>query len=368
MSRVVMFILFLAMVSIVFFFMHYFVFKSLTKYLILSRTARHWVKVFFWISALSWPLGMAASRLLRVHFLNHYGYIWLGILSIAFSFFILQRLLTLVWPSHGRWLTLIILGLILVSSSYSLFNGLRSPLLRRIELPVQGLPAAMSGFKLVHLSDLHLEDYKTTRGLEDLVDRLNALAPDVVVVTGDLIDSNICERASYCASLSRLSSRYGVFAVTGNHEFYVGMDVFDDFAARAGIRILRNEVVTLDGAIQLVGWDDDESARFKEKRPPLAELLQRCDPDKPTVLLYHRPTHFAEAVAGGVDLQLSGHTHAGQIPPLDFLVWLVYRYPAGLFHLNGAHIYTSAGTGYWGPPMRLFNRSEFVEFTLIPAS
>jgi hypothetical protein len=330
----------------------------------MSGNLRSAIKIFFWVSGLILPLGMAASRLIHFNFLNHYGYVWMGVLSIAFSFFLVQRVVVFLLPMHSRAITLVVLSLIALVCVYSLYNGLSQPKLRRVTLPMEGLPPSTAGFTIVQLSDLHLDDYKTTGALARIVDRVNALEPDIVVFTGDLFDNVSSRSEGFCAELRRLSAVHGVFAVTGNHEFFRGMDRFEDLAGRSGIRILRNEGVTVAGKLQLFGWDDDTAERFDSPRPPLSKVLASCRSDIPAVLLYHQPIHFEEAVSLGVDLQLSGHTHAGQIPPLDFLVWLLFKHPYGLFSKEGAFIYTTAGTGYWGPPMRLFTSAEIVHFTL----
>jgi len=130
--------------------------------------------------------------------------------------------------------------------------------------------------------------------------------------------------------------------------------------------VLRNELKIIGTHLQIIGLDDNEAKRFSQSGPDLDTPLKKCDPTKPIIVLRHRPEGFDEAVDRGVDLQISGHTHDGQIPPMTFLVRLFLKYPYGLYHKNRAHIYTSCGTGYWGPPMRLFSMAEIVEFILIP--
>ncbi len=165
--------------------------------------------------------------------------------------------------------------------------------------------------------------------------------------------------------LLELKAKHGVLAVTGNHEFYAGIDLFLELARKSNWRVLRNETWSLDNKLDVIGLDDDAGRGFKSPGPDLEAALRTPTANVPRVLLYHRPNSFAEAVSRGVDLQLSGHTHAGQIPPMDLLVWLTYRYPAGLYRLGRSHIHTSAGTGTWGPPMRFLSRSEIVELTLV---
>jgi predicted MPP superfamily phosphohydrolase len=165
--------------------------------------------------------------------------------------------------------------------------------------------------------------------------------------------------------LKRLDAAHGVLAITGNHEFYAGLDIFKEMAKQSNIKILRNKTITIADTLQIIGLDDDAGKQFGIKGPGLDALIKTCDQNKPIILLFHRPLRFDEAAAKGVDLQLSGHTHAGQIPPADIMVWLIYKYPWGLYKKGDAYIYTSSGTGLWGPPMRFLSRNEIVYITLV---
>jgi len=197
------------------------------------------------------------------------------------------------------------------------------------------------------------------------VRQTNALHPDLVCITGDTLDGDICREERFCEALDGLRARFGVAAVTGNHEFYVGVGKFMDLARRSGWRVLRNESWVLDGRLAIVGLEEDTARRFKMPGPDLDAALRGLPPGLPKVLLYHQPTGFAAAARRGIGLQLSGHTHAGQIPPMDILVWLTYKYPAGLYRLGNSFIHTSPGTGTWGPPMRFLSRSQIVKLVLV---
>ena len=168
----------------------------------------------------------------------------------------------------------------------------------------------------------------------------------------------------FCDTLKKLKSRHGVFAVTGNHEFYAGINMFMDVAKNSNITVLRNEKITIADSIELAGIDDKAGTRFSEVGSDLKLALKNIDFTKPVILLSHRPDIFNEAEKSGVDLQLSGHLHAGQIPPMDLIVMLAFKYPYGLYRKNGSYLYTTSGTGIWGPPMRLFSRCEIVKIVL----
>lgn len=365
MNRVLSFAVFILVVSVVYFLMHYFVFKTISKNISLAPKSIALLRYIFLFSGLSWPLGMALSRWLGFTYLNHYAFIWLGILSILFFFMAIAQIFNLIFPQKRILITGIVLVLAGVVSIYSLINNLGLPVVKTIPIHLKKLPLSISGFRMVQLSDLHLDSYKSGRRISRIVDRVNALNPDLIVITGDFIDGDITTDQLFCDSLKRLKASRGIIAITGNHEFYAGIKYFMRLCKKLGIEVLRNERRTIAGALEIVGIDDNEGRRFSGMGPDLDKALEGCDPGKPVVLLRHRPEDFNRAVERGVDLQISGHTHAGQIPPMDILVCTFLQYPYGLYEKKGSYIYTSCGTGYWGPPMRLFSRSEIVQFVLI---
>jgi predicted MPP superfamily phosphohydrolase len=368
MNRIVGFIIFISIASLIYFSLHLFVYKFIKTALELSPNAGKYLKLFFWISGLSFFAGMLLSRLLHIHFLNYYAYIWMGI--IAISFFVLLVTWTAVKfvPAHTRTLTLIALAVIGLITLISLFNGLQKPSVKNITVPIKKLPKELSGFTIVQISDLHMEIFKSKKLIPYIVNKVNDLKPDLVVITGDLIEDEVCKNSGFCRQLRRLKATHGVIAITGNHEFYAGIENFMKLTEKANINVLRNESITIAGGLQIIGLDDDDGRRMGAHGPDLDKAIKGCDPAKPMILLYHRPVRFDEAVKKGVDLQLSGHTHAGQIPPMDLIVSFYYKYPAGLYEKDGSYIYTSSGTGFWGPPMRFLSRNVITRITLIPKS
>ncbi len=368
MNRVTMFIIFITIASLIYFGLHLFVYKFITKSLELSGNAKKILKLFFWFSGLSFFFSILLSRVFKIYFLNYYANIWLGIIAIAFFILFITWVVVKFVPSHARLLTFIALGIIGFISLYSLVNGLQKPVVREITIPIKKLPKEFSGFTIVQLSDLHLEVYNFKSQVPYIVDTVNALKPDLIVFTGDLIEGDICETPGFCEYFKRLKATHGVIAVTGNHEFYTGLENFLELAKESNIKVLRNETLTIADSLQIIGLDDDEARRFGSKGPDLNAAIRGCDPAKPMILLYHRPVNFDQAIQKGVDLQLCGHTHAGQIPPMDLIVWLFYKYSAGLYKKNGSFIYTTSGTGYWGPPMRFLSRNEIVKISLVSSS
>jgi len=360
------FLMFIIVALIIYAGLHYYLYTRLAGGLALTGHAVLYLKIFLIVAALSFFLGEVFSRTLHWSLLLWCGVIWLGIVAISFSVFLVKDLVGLFLPGQVKALTLGALGLTVLISGFSLYNGTRAPRVKELIIPIKKLPLSLAGFTIVQLSDLHLDDLKSTPWLADMVERTNALNPDLIVITGDLVDEDIGRMNGFSAVLKQLKAKHGVYAVTGNHEYYAGIETFLKAAQELNITVLRNRHTTIAGALELVGIDDRQGRNFGQPGEDLAGAFKDCDLTKPVILLAHRPEVFNESPRLGVDLQLSGHTHAGQIPPMDFLVWLYYRYPFGFYQNGDASLYTTFGTGTWGPPMRLFSRSEIVKIVLQP--
>jgi predicted MPP superfamily phosphohydrolase len=240
-----------------------------------------------------------------------------------------------------------------------------------VRIPLRGLPPALEGLRIVQISDIHVGPTIKHGYLEAIVERVNALQPDVIAVTGDLVDGSVAELAAHVAPLARLRARHGVFFVTGNHEYYSGVHGWVDELTRLGLRVLHNEHVVLqhDGAaLVLAGVTDFSGHHFDpaHRSDPVA-ALRGAPPDAVRVLLAHQPRSAAAAAEAGFDLQISGHTHGGQFLPWTFFVPFQQPYTAGLHQLGRLSVYVSRGTGYWGPPKRLGAPSEIGELRLARA-
>jgi len=230
------------------------------------------------------------------------------------------------------------------------------------------LPPALSGTRIVHLSDVHVGPTIQRAFIETIVAQCNALAADLIVITGDLVDGSVEELREHVAPLSSLRAKYGVFFVTGNHEYYSGAADWCGELERLGVRVLRNERVSIGdetASFDLAGVDDHSAHRFGNGHgEDLPKALRGRDLSRELVLLAHQPRTIFEAQAHGVGLQLSGHTHGGQLWPWTYLVRLQQPVVAGLARFGNSLVYVSCGTGYWGPPMRLGAPSEIAELTL----
>jgi uncharacterized protein len=258
-----------------------------------------------------------------------------------------------------------LLGAALVLSA--LWFG-RRVIVRRVSVPLGRLPLGMHGTTIVQLSDVHVGPTIGKRFLSRIVDRVNALNPDVIAITGDLVDGSVPRLAQHVAPLARLRARHGVFFVTGNHEYYSGADEWCAHLGALGVRVLRNERVSIGSgadSYDLAGVDDFAGHHFgKGHGADLAQALAGRDESREVVLLAHQPRAVVEAERAGVGLQISGHTHGGQIWPFNYLVRLQQPVTSGLQRFGRSLIYVSNGTGYWGPPMRLGSPAEITQLVL----
>jgi uncharacterized protein len=305
-----------------------------------------------------------------------FAYTWLGMLFLLVTTLAIADLAKLFAlrgiedPERRRVIMRIFAGaaaaLGIGSSVVAIASALAPVAVKRVRVVIDRLSASASGLRIVQLTDVHVGPTIGRDFIESIVAKVNALSPDVIAITGDLVDGSVAELREHVAPLAGLRARYGVFFVTGNHEYYSGVDAWIAHLTSLGIRVLRNERVRIGGehGIDLAGIDD-HSAGVPGHGSDLRRALDGREPDRACVLLAHQPRGIDLADALGVDLQLSGHTHGGQLYPWKFLVRLQQPFVEGLHRLERAQIYVSRGTGYWGPPMRLGAPAEITEIELV---
>jgi len=251
-------------------------------------------------------------------------------------------------------------------------NARRLARVVHVDVPIAGLPAALRGFIIVQISDIHVGSTIKRGYLKAIVGAVNALKPDLVAVTGDLVDGSVARLGPHVAPLAELSARHGVYCVTGNHEYYSGADAWVVELRRLGLHVLMNQNAVLehDGARLLVGGVTDFSAHHfdpAQRSDPQAALSGAPANVGMKLLLAHQPRSAPAAAEAGFDLQLSGHTHGGQFLPWNFFVRFQQPFTAGLNRLKKLWVYTSRGTGYWGPPVRFGAPSEITRLRLVAA-
>ncbi|WP_028533968.1 metallophosphoesterase [Paludibacterium yongneupense] len=239
----------------------------------------------------------------------------------------------------------------------------------KVDVPISGLPAALDGFTIAQISDIHVGPTIKRGYLQAIVGAVNALDADLIAVTGDLVDGSVEQLANETAPLAQLTARHGVYFVTGNHEYYSDAAAWTAEIRRLGLTVLQNEHVLVrhGKALLVVAGVNDYGARQFDPAwhsDPHAALAGAPAADL-KLLLAHQPRSAVEAARAGFDLQLSGHTHGGQFWPWNLFVRLQQPFTAGLHRMDALWVYTSRGTGYWGPPKRFGAPSEITQLRLV---
>ncbi|HYG68388.1 MAG TPA: metallophosphoesterase [Anaeromyxobacteraceae bacterium] len=285
-------------------------------------------------------------------------------------------------PERRRFIARAVAGSAVVvaggTGAYAFRSATGPALIEEVPVKLARLPPALSGLTIAQITDLHVGPTIGEAEVRRVVAQTNALRPDVVAITGDLVDGSVERLGRAVAELADLRARHGVFFVTGNHEYYSGARDWIAYLRGLGIRVLENERVEIGdrgpggATIDLAGVNDYGSrGRRRPGGGDVDRALAGRDPDRGLVLLAHQPSGVDEAVRAGVELQISGHTHGGQIFPFNFLVAATYPYVRGLYphreEGQAGQIYVSRGTGYWGPPMRLGSPPEIAKIVLVPA-
>lgn len=319
--------------------------------------------------AASIPVGVITSRLVPPRWARWWivpVYYWIGAATLLLCSVVTVDLLCVALgpvPAHARASTALVLGV-----GASIVAAIEGRVVRivRVEVVLHKLPSALDGLRIVQISDLHIGPTLGRRFVERTVATVDGLAPDIVAITGDLVDASVRDIGYDVAPLARLTPRYGTYFVTGNHEYHAGADAWCEHLGTLGIHVLRNASVVIEHGghvLHVAGVDDDEAAR-DGGGSDLDAAIAGCDPRRALVLLAHQPRAIHDAVRRGVDLQLSGHTHGGQLWPVAWLMRLGQPLVAGLARFGETSLYVSCGTGHSGPPMRLGAPAEITELVL----
>ncbi len=356
---------FLAMVSAG----HFFIYYSVKKFFSLENDDRkkRILGIFLFFCAISFALSTALahwSRNIITEDFYFFAGLWLGLalnLDIAFGF---------GWIIFGagkilkKELNLKIIGgsaiaLAVIFSGYGVWNAYH-PQVKEITVSIKNLSVSWQGKKAVQISDIHLGHVFGKKFLQETVDKINIINPEAVFITGDLFDGmDGKDLDEDVLPLNNLKAPGGTFFVTGNHDTYFGLERTYDALAPTKVKILNDEIKVLDG-LQIVGVSFPEGSEMRDIEKAI-KGIKNFNPEDPSVLLYHSPFEAGRAKQAGVDLMLSGHTHAGQMFPFDILVKIIFRGNGyGLRRDGDFTLYTSSGLGSWGPTMRTFARPEIV--------
>jgi hypothetical protein len=371
---------------------HWFFWRRLVKAMKFKRTTHIALTILIAVLWLSLPVSMILGRFLSFparYLVTWPAFVWMGVMVV-----ILMLLLIVDLAKLGRWLYrrfapakeienperrlfmtrgvgLGILAVTAVVTGISVRGALREPGVRRVRVILPDLPPALDGLVIAQITDLHVGEVIQRPFVEAVVSRINGIGADLIVSTGDLVDGTVAHLSPHVAPLGALRSRLGTFFVTGNHEYYSGVGPWIDEVTRLGMRVLRNERITLgegDARFDLAGVDDSGTGRGRYPKghgADVAKALSNPVPGRPVILLAHQPKEIFAATKHGASLVLSGHTHGGQIWPFRHLVGFAQPYIDGLHHHDAkTWIYVSRGTGFWGPPLRFLTPSEITRIEL----
>lgn len=318
---------------------------SLTNYILV------WIGSFWLAAMLYFFLALLTLDILRI--INHFLPFFPGVIAANYA-------------KAKQVTALSITGLVAIV----VIGGYINAMATKIQTLDLTIPKGANGRKditVVLASDMHLGTIIGRWRCDYLAEQIAELKPDLIVLAGDIVDEDLGRviQQNLGEALRRLQAPLGVYGINGNHEYFGGVEKADRYLRDHGITMLRDSVVMVDGSICLVGRDDRSAGHhWGIPRKPLTELMAPVDRNLPVILLDHQPFNLQEGAAAGADLQLSGHTHHGQLWPFNYVTEKIYEVSRGLKKIGNTWVYVSTGFGTWGPPVRLGNRPEIVKITL----
>jgi len=347
--------------------LHFYAARWLVKSFSLTPSAAAWLRTAFLLAAFFSPFTMY----LRRHWdspalepLYTAGYAWMGIILVtAFIFACSDLAAPLLKRAHaaGASPPAAVLAALLLALLWAFYGGFKAPAVKELTLALKGLPPDLEGYKIAQISDMHIDSAWKLREFASIVDEINAASPDLVLITGDLIDPGITCQENLAALTARLKSRQGVFGSPGNHEYYYGLEKAMGCYKAFGITPLVNEAADLKD-LRLIGFGDIHTENISGSE--VKNLLEKHRSGKLTVIMSHQPLYYDLMAETGNYLVLSGHTHRGQIFPFHVFTRLFYGYFYGLYRIKDSVFYVTSGAGTWGPPMRWLAPAEVPVITL----
>jgi uncharacterized protein len=356
MKRILQLIIFVSVFFLGFLALNYVVFLALGNLFAFPRNGNFYLIVF--LAALFYPAAALLERTLSNAFSRIFYFLaasWVGVAFFLLWGLIIYYTLTLFFKLPSYAAGIIIISITIIISGYSILKANHLEI-KDIKVPIKGLKEKIH---IVQITDIHIGPVREHKFVQKLVKICNQQNPDMIFITGDLFDGSSQINDEIIEILKKFNAP--VFMVTGNHDYFQGIDEVYHALKPTQIRLLCNQMILFND-LQVIG------VGYSFQSGHLEKSLQNIDfeRDKPTVLLYHLPRELEAAHKVGVDLQLSGHTHNGQIFPFKYLVKLQFPYIGGLYQYKGTSLYVSQGTGTWGPPMRLGSRCEVTNIYLNP--
>lgn len=377
------FIIFISIVLTIYGFGNFYVFYHGLQ----SLSGYNWLRIVYIPFFLFLSLSYIAARVLQSYqhngisdFFLYIGSFWLAALLYFFLICIGLDILRGVhhfiniYPSFLTFnyekskvliffFSIIFVSLLLV---YGFINA-RNPILNKFEISINKVNSKSTKINAVIVSDIHLGPLSCGKWFDNAVERINKLNPDVILLAGDIIDEDlkpVIER-NLGDHLLNLKAKYGVYAITGNHEYIGGVEPAVKYLREHNITVLRDTSVLVNNQFYLIGRDDRDIDRFSGKqRKSIDELIKYVDNKYPVIVMNHQPTKLDELVGKGIDLSISGHTHHGQFFPNNLITKMIYEVSRGLINKSGTWIFVSTGLGTWGPPVRIGNHPEIVNIII----
>lgn len=378
--------------KVLLFIITFFSLYTLTNYYIGTRVYKEltikvpinnkWFWILFWMIAFAYMVSMLLSNYISgrvITIFNLIGVYWIGIffyLILIFPFIDLIKFInrrfelipkTLITQYHlSLILSLMIAVFIAFVLIYGTWSGSHS-YVKKYNINIEKNTKKIKDLNIVMVSDIHLGTLIDGKRLKRMVDEINVLNPDIVILAGDIVDTEIkpfiADKMAF--EFSNIKTQYGVFAALGNHDLMRGHEeTIAKELKTAGVSVLRDEWIKIKDEIYIVGRDDISINRIRQKRKSLEEILSRTDKTQPILLIDHTPSSLPEGVKNKVDLQLSGHTHKGQFFPNNLITKSIFEVDHGYLRKNNLHVLVSSGYGTWGPPIRIGSRSEIVNINL----
>jgi predicted MPP superfamily phosphohydrolase len=373
-------LIFLLIVLSVYTLVNFYIFRRGNQALEYAAALRPWYYVLFSVVFLSFIVGRVLMKVAPGAFASAMiwiGSFWLSCMLFFFLAIVLFDLLRLfnhwfhffpgfITGAYARskliaaGITVFIVFIVIVAGTINAYH----PVVRKVNIDIPKKAGSLQELHAVMVSDVHLGTIVGRRRFSNIVEKINALQPDIILLAGDVVDEDIepVIRLNLGEMLKSLQSKYGTWACPGNHEYIGGAAKAFAYLKEHNVHLLRDSVVMIDSSFYLAGRDDKDNKRFHgTQRKEVDELLKDVNRSFPILLMDHQPFWFEKAEAAGVDFQLSGHTHVGQMWPFSYITHAMYETDYGYLRKGEAQFYVSSGVGTWGPPVRIGNRPEIVD-------
>ncbi|PKL84370.1 MAG: metallophosphoesterase [Ignavibacteriae bacterium HGW-Ignavibacteriae-3] len=344
-------------------------------------------KSLFIYSVVFAAVSFIAGRILEnvwISFVSEF-LIWIGSFWIAIMFYLLLSILIIdlfrlvnfivpIFPAFiteniqkSRQITALIVSVLVLITVAGGYINTKMIITKTYKIKIDKAAGELKKLNVVMASDLHLGAILGRSFLNNVVQKINALQPDIILLAGDIIDEDLAPviKNNVGEELKLLKSKYGVYAITGNHEYIGGVEAACKYLADHKVNVLRDSTVMIDSSFYVVGREDRSIRQFSGgRRKDLKEIIGGIDKSYPLILMDHQPFGLNDALDNGIDLQLSGHTHNGQLWPLNYIVEKIYELAWGYKINRNTRYYVSCGVGGWGPPIRTGSRPEIINFKI----